>query len=86
MRACPTCGGPVPPASGGRPPAYCSTLCRREMYRMAAELRDLEEQAADAERKRQDGYAPGAYFWESWAAMPRGKADELRPRIPEHLQ
>jgi len=56
------------------------------MYRMAAELRDLEEQAADAERKRQDGYAPGAYFWESWAAMPRGKADELRPRIPEHLQ
>lgn len=85
-RTCPTCGGPVPPASGGRPPTYCGTPCRRTMYGMAAELRDLEEQAADARNKAESGYAPGAYFHEAMHTFYAAKADELRERVPEHLQ
>ena len=80
---CPTCGGPVPLATFGRPPTYCSTPCRREMHRMRRELADLEEQAADAANKAESGHAPGPYFHESRAQFYREKADALRERIPE---
>ncbi|GAA5039027.1 MerR family transcriptional regulator [Thermocatellispora tengchongensis] len=33
VRVCPGCGRPIPPATRGRPRAYCSHACRQRAYR-----------------------------------------------------
>lgn len=84
--SCPTCSGPMPLPSFGRPPIYCSTDCRREMARLRRSLADLEEETVEARTLAGHNFWPGEEFWRKEAARLERAAVDVRSRVPEHLQ
>jgi len=80
---CPTCAGPLPPATFGRPPIYCGIDCRREMARLRRELIELEGELVEARTHAKHGFWPGAEFWRREAARFERSVADVRSRVLE---
>ncbi len=83
---CPTCAGPLPPATFGRPPIYCTPACRREMASLRRELIELEGELIDARTHAEHGFWPGAEFWHKEAARLERTAADIRSRVLEAMK
>ncbi len=83
---CPTCAGPLPPATFGRPPTYCSPDCRREMARLRRDLAALEDERANALSLAGHAFWPGADFWHKEAARLDRAAADVRSRVLEAMR
>ena len=82
-QACPTCAGPLPLATFGRPPTYCSPACRGEMARLRRDLSRLDAEAGRARSLAGHAFWPGADFWSAEAARLEGAAADVRARVRE---
>ncbi len=79
--SCPTCGGPVPLTSHGRPPIYCTIDCRHEMARLRRHLIALEGELVEARTHAEHEFWPGAEFWRKEAARLERAAADVRSRV-----
>ncbi len=84
--SCPTCAGPLPPATFGRPPIYCGIACRREMASLRRELIELEGELIDALSHAEHGFWPGAEFWHTEAARLERTVADVRSRVLEAMK
>lgn len=85
-QACPTCAGPLPPATFGRPPVYCSPACRAEMARLRRDLGKLDAEAERARSLAGHGFWPGADFWHKEAERLESTAADVRSRVREAMR
>jgi hypothetical protein len=72
----------------GRPPAYCSIECRREMARRRRDLGRLEAELVEArERLRDEAWRPGrTHFWTEQIKFLQGRIAEERQGVAPPLR
>ncbi len=83
---CPTCAGPLPPTTFGRPLIYCGIACRREMARLRRDLSRLEDERANALNLAGHDFWPGADYWHKEAARLDRAATDVRSRVLEAMR
>ncbi len=80
---CPTCAGPLPAATFGRPPVYCTIACRREMASLRRDLSRLEDERANALTLATNEFWPGRTHWHQEAARLERATADVRSRVRE---